>query len=78
MTEKSLDHCTVVVTEANLPLRCPPVGVPTYNAHPLQWFDIVKCGEVKCPYCSTIYVYEGEKPVTDEMYEGDNHVMPGT
>lgn len=78
MSVKSLCHQEVVVKESDLPLRCPPQGTPVYNSHPLQWFDIVKNKEEHCPYCGTLYIYDGPAPITDEMYEGDNHVMPGT
>ena len=76
--ELSLNQKEVIIYKEDLPLRCPPVGTPTYNSHPHQFFDILKTGTSKCPYCGTLYFFQGERPVTDEMYEGDNHVMPGT
>lgn len=68
----------IIITESDLPLRCPPKGTPVTYCHPLQFFDIVKTGEAKCPYCSNHYVYQGKLPSDEEMYEGNNHVIEGT
>jgi uncharacterized Zn-finger protein len=26
------------------------------------FLDVVEAGEMRCPYCSTLYVYRGAKP----------------
>lgn len=75
MTTQSLCHTKVLVTKENLPVKCPPNGTPTYNSHPLQYLDITKTGEAKCPYCSTHYILEGEEPLAKEMYDMDEHVV---
>ena len=70
----SLCFTEVNVTKDDLPVICPPIGTPTYNTHPRQFLDVTKTGSAKCPYCGTLYVLVGEKPLFTEMYEGDNHV----
>jgi uncharacterized Zn-finger protein len=30
--------------------------------HPRVFLDVVDAGEMRCPYCSTLYVYRGAKP----------------
>lgn len=73
--EKSLMSKEVIIYVNDLPLRCPPVGTPTYNSHPHQFFDILKSGQSKCPYCGTLYLFQGKKPISDEIYEDFNHTL---
>jgi uncharacterized Zn-finger protein len=30
--------------------------------HPRVFLDVVKTGQILCPYCGTRYVYKGQKP----------------
>ena len=52
----------VEVTETNLPLHCPTPKSPLWDMHPRVFLDVVKTGQMLCPYCGTRYVYKGEKP----------------
>jgi uncharacterized Zn-finger protein len=49
----------VEVTEKQLPLHCPLRGAPLWSRHPRVFLDVVKEGEVRCPYCGTQYIYKG-------------------
>jgi uncharacterized Zn-finger protein len=53
---------TVEVTEQDLPLHCPTPSTPIWNMHPRVFLDVVKSGELLCPYCGTHYVYRGAPP----------------
>ena len=50
-----------VAVEA-LPLQCPPPEFPAWNLHPRVTLDVLKTGEVSCPYCGTHYLFKGEAP----------------
>lgn len=52
----------VEVTAHDLPLHCPLPTAPLWARHPRVFLDVVKTGEVLCPYCGTRYVFSGEKP----------------
>ena len=56
------DKKTVEVTAQDLPLQCPPPGVPLWNLHPRVFLDVLHTGEATCPYCNTHYVFKGEPP----------------
>jgi uncharacterized Zn-finger protein len=49
----------VVVRPQDLPVYCPNPAMPLWSAHPRVFLDIDRTGEVKCPYCSTLYRLEG-------------------
>jgi uncharacterized Zn-finger protein len=53
---------TVEVTEHDLPLHCPTPAAPLWERHPRVFLDVVKAGEMLCPYCGTRYVYRGAAP----------------
>ena len=53
---------SVEVTESDLPLHCPTPKSPVWNMHPRVFLDVVKAGQMLCPYCGTRYVYKGRKP----------------
>ncbi|MNX79087.1 Zinc-finger domain protein [compost metagenome] len=38
-----------------MPLHCPTGNTPTWNYHPRVFLDVADTGEVKCPYCGTVY-----------------------
>ncbi len=46
----------------DLPLHCPPQGVQLWSGHPRVYLDVLKTGEVKCPYCGTQYSFSGDAP----------------
>ncbi len=52
----------VTVTVADLPLNCPPSNAPVWNQHPRVYLDVRSTGETVCPYCSTRYIFKGERP----------------
>jgi uncharacterized Zn-finger protein len=64
MAEPSQDEKARVVTlgAKDLPLRCPLPGAPLWARHPRVFLDVLKTGEVLCPYCGTRYRFEGERP----------------
>ncbi len=53
------DARTVEVTERDLPLHCPVPAAPLWARHPRVFLDVVKQGEMLCPYCGTRFVYKG-------------------
>ncbi|GEM_PF-266183 len=46
-------HCDI--TQADLPLSCPPQDDRVWDAHPRVYLPIEKTGHATCPYCSTEY-----------------------
>lgn len=57
------------VTEADLPLSCPPASMTLWNSHPRIYLPIVADGGTTvCPYCGSEYVFKhaaGAKPVQE-------------
>jgi uncharacterized Zn-finger protein len=49
----------IEVTERDLPLHCPTPRTPVWCYHPRVFLDVAEAGEMRCPYCSTLYVYKG-------------------
>ena len=39
----------------DLPLHCPTDRMPLWNSHPRVFLPLEKTGEIRCPYCSTVY-----------------------
>jgi len=56
------DQKTIEVTAHDLPLHCPQPGSTLWSQHPRVFLDVLKTGEVTCPYCSAKYVFTGEAP----------------
>ncbi len=50
----------VEVGDADLPLRCPTPRTNVWCSHPRVFLDVARAGEVRCPYCGTMYVYRGK------------------
>jgi uncharacterized Zn-finger protein len=46
----------------DLPLTCPRPGDPLWSRHPRVSLDVLREGHATCPYCSTHYVFLGERP----------------
>lgn len=53
---------TISVMAADLPLHCPTSATPAWNSHPRVFLDVARLGQVACPYCGTVYKFEGELP----------------
>lgn len=62
MTEASQSDSLIEVTERDLPLHCPMPRTPVWSYHPRVFLDVADTGQMRCPYCGTMYVYTG-KPV---------------
>lgn len=59
MPKTNKEACTVrraTVTEADLPLSCPPRDLRVWDAHPRVYLPIEEKGQVLCPYCGTTYI----------------------
>ncbi|MBY0575347.1 MAG: zinc-finger domain-containing protein [Gallionellaceae bacterium] len=56
------DQYIVKVTAHDLPLTCPMPGASLWNAHPKVSIPVIQDGEARCPYCGTLYRFEGELP----------------
>jgi uncharacterized Zn-finger protein len=54
----------VSVTAHDLPLACTRPGAPLWARHPRVFIDVLRSesGEAACPYCGTLYRFEGERP----------------
>jgi len=60
MSAEPVQSETVIeVTERDLPLHCPMPRTPVWSYHPRVFLDVASLREVRCPYCSTLYVYTG-------------------
>jgi uncharacterized Zn-finger protein len=62
MAEPVQSDTAVEVGPDDLPLHCPTPRTPVWCYHPRVFLDIVSAGEIRCPYCSTLYVYKGPHP----------------
>jgi len=52
----------VTVTAKDLPLHCPLPGAPLWARHPRVFLDVARQGHALCPYCGTMYVFQGAAP----------------
>ncbi|MBC7622951.1 MAG: zinc-finger domain-containing protein [Aeromicrobium sp.] len=59
------DHASkvTIVTAADLPLHCPTPSMKLWNSHPRVFIDVTTTGQAKCPYCGTVYQFDGPAPV---------------
>jgi len=55
MSAATESTAVVEVEGKDLPVRCPNPKMPLWSSHPRVFLDIVHTGEVKCPYCGTLY-----------------------
>lgn len=44
------------ITQADLPLSCPPRDDRVWDAHPRVYLPIEETGSALCPYCSAEYI----------------------
>lgn len=49
------DSSLIEVDGHDLPVYCPNPAMPLWSSHPKVFLDVTKTGEVKCPYCGTVY-----------------------
>lgn len=62
MTQNTDTAREVSLTAHDLPLHCPRPDSPLWARHPRVFLDVLKTGEVACPYCGTRYRFSGEAP----------------
>ena len=60
MTNAVQNAQRIEITDDDLPLHCPTPQTPVWCYHPRVFLPVNQGGEVKCPYCSTVYVYRGK------------------
>jgi uncharacterized Zn-finger protein len=48
------------ITEADLPLSCPPADKRVWDAHPRVYLPIEATGNILCPYCSAEYILKDD------------------
>ena len=56
MSETSCTEQRYEIHRADLPLSCPIPDTTLWDAHPHVYLDVEEKGEIRCPYCSTLYV----------------------
>jgi uncharacterized Zn-finger protein len=52
----------VPVGAVDLPLTCPRPDDPLWSRHPRVALDVLRDGHATCPYCSTRFVFVGDRP----------------
>lgn len=62
MTGSIESQSQVEVSEKDLPLHCPMPRAPAWSSHPRVFLDVARTGEVRCPYCGTLYRFKGPAP----------------
>lgn len=55
MSQPACTALTVNLTEADLPVSCPPRDDRIWDAHPRVYLSLNENGWVVCPYCGTRY-----------------------
>jgi uncharacterized Zn-finger protein len=50
------------ITQADLPLSCPPRDDRVWDAHPRVYLPVEETGTVVCPYCGAEYVLKDFSP----------------
>ena len=56
---KCCDRNYTEIEAKDLPLCCPTPGMSRWDGHPRVFLKIEETGEVRCPYCGTLYVLKG-------------------
>ncbi len=46
----------IIISKNQLPLSCPSDAMTLWNAHPKVYLPIEETGQIKCPYCGTLYI----------------------
>jgi uncharacterized Zn-finger protein len=65
MASAPLTHVKLLAADLNAQggIFCPSpqADMKIWNSHPKVYLDVAKAGQVKCPYCGTVYqLKEGE------------------
>jgi uncharacterized Zn-finger protein len=60
------------VTDQDLPLCCPMLGMTLWNSHPRVYLPIETTGWAKCGYCGAEYTLAGADAVTGHDGPGGN------
>ena len=55
-------HRREEITQADLPLSCPPRDLRVWDAHPRVYLPIEATGKFMCPYCGTEYILKDFTP----------------
>ncbi|OGT61635.1 MAG: hypothetical protein A3F14_02325 [Gammaproteobacteria bacterium RIFCSPHIGHO2_12_FULL_43_28] len=55
-TDQACKRRVYDITQADLPLACPPKDKRVWDAHPRVYLPLEQAGEVVCPYCGATYV----------------------
>jgi uncharacterized Zn-finger protein len=55
MNQTKQNIAAVELDAKDLPAYCPNAAMPLWSSHPRVFLDIASSGEVKCPYCGTVY-----------------------
>lgn len=67
---EGLQACTkrrYEITNADLPLSCPPRDARVWDAHPRVYLPIEETGAYLCPYCGAEYVLVNFQPLSVEV-----------
>ncbi|TQV74905.1 zinc-finger domain-containing protein [Aliikangiella marina] len=51
---------TILVTNADIPVCCPPKDQAHWNLHPRVYLDIESDGSADCPYCGNHFELQQE------------------
>ena len=54
------EESAVLVKPQDLPVFCPNPAMPLWSSHPRVYLELDEHGEVRCPYCSTLYRLQGD------------------
>jgi len=52
----------ILVKPQDLPVYCPNPAMPLWSSHPRVYLELDENGEVRCPYCGTLYRLEPAPP----------------
>jgi uncharacterized Zn-finger protein len=61
MATPAQTETVVEITADDLPLHCPTPRTPVWSYHPRVFLDVADSGEIRCPYCSTLYILKGPR-----------------
>ncbi len=59
MAESVQSASRIEVKDEDLPLHCPMPRTPVWRYHPRVFLQPGPDGNARCPYCGTVYVYQG-------------------
>ena len=62
MNNENITQRYIEVAAHDLPLTCPMPNSSLWDAHPKVAIALNHGGEVRCPYCGTLYRFKGELP----------------